>query len=74
LGVREVAHTFIVFIFVLCNLDGDQFCSHNGMCVVLARGVYIGGGGRRGMDDCSPQSRLDLFKESVCVYPSLGVV
>ncbi len=54
LGVHEDANPFIVFIFVECDLDGDQFCSHNGVCFVMARGVYISGGVRGGVDSCNP--------------------
>ncbi len=64
-GVGEYAITFIVFISVEYDLDGDKLCSQNGVCFVMDRGVYIGGGGRGGVDNCNPYSRLALFKGSV---------
>ena len=54
MSVSEYVNPLIVLIFVECDLDDDQLCSHNGVCFVIARGVYIGGGGRGGVDNCSP--------------------
>ncbi len=63
LGVGDYANLFIVFIFVECDLDGDQFFSHNDVRYVMARGVYIGGGGRGEWITAAPSRGLPFLRD-----------
>ena len=48
LRVYKDDNPLITFISVQCDMDGDHFGFHNSMGFILARGVYISDGGRRG--------------------------